>query len=189
MVADEAELNLMLMRSAKIQQIKRNGVYINMFGEKLWYMDTEQTISNLKKKVYVRYDPADLRSVRIYDEQDKYLYTWQLADMLLLDYLTDNKEELSDSQKYIRNVSKVIKNEVKEIGEGLSREQRITMLDMSIRKARQKREEQFEIKFPTNIIPIRANEPEQAEVRKVVGEAVEIDLTKMARNSLKRKEE
>ena len=61
--ASESDLNLMLMRSTRKQQIKRNGVQITFRGEQIWYMHPEQTIMNLKHEVYVRYDPADLRTV------------------------------------------------------------------------------------------------------------------------------
>lgn len=61
--ASESDLNLMLMRSTRKQQIKRNGVQITFRGEQIWDMHPEQTIMNLKHEVYVRYDPADLRTV------------------------------------------------------------------------------------------------------------------------------
>ena len=95
------------MRSTRYQKIKRNGVYIEMFGEKLWYMDLKQTVLNLEKEVYVRYDPANLESVRVYDKDDKYLYTWKLADHLLVDYLSNIKEDIANGQKYIRTVGKL----------------------------------------------------------------------------------
>lgn len=190
--ANPEELNLMMMRSTRFQKIKRNGVYVEMFGEKLWYMDMKQTVSNLEKEVYVRYDPADLSHVRIYDKDDKYLYTWKLADQLLSEYIAEKKEEISDKQKYIRTVGKFVKEQANGISASLNNEQRITMLDLSVRKAYKKREELFRINMPTNIIPIKANEPEQEDIKQAVGAEsaviVDINLKRMERNSLKRKE-
>lgn len=187
--ADEAELNLMLMRSTRYQQIKRNGVYVEIYGEKHWYMNTEETVMNIGKKVCVRYDPADLRSVRIYDEEDRYLYTWQLADTLLMDYISAEKEEIADAQKLTRSVRRFVKEEAAGIAANLTNEQRITMLDMSMRRAYENKK-QFKIEMPSNIIPIRANEPEVEELRKAAGaETVVVDLNLMGRNSMKRKGE
>ena len=69
------ELDLMLMRSSRPQKVGRNGVYITVSGMKLEYWDTE-TWRLLDKKVYVRYDPEHLETVRIYEaETDKYIRT------------------------------------------------------------------------------------------------------------------
>ncbi|MGN1085650.1 MAG: Mu transposase C-terminal domain-containing protein, partial [Porcipelethomonas sp.] len=190
--AKPEELNLMMMRSTRYQKIKRNGVYVEMFGEKLWYMDTKETVTNLEKEVYVRYDPADLRSVRIYDKDDKYLYTWNLADQLLAEYISEKKEEISDKQKYIRTVGKFVKEQANGISASLSSEQRRTMLDLTLRKSYEKKKELFKINLPTNIIPIIANEPEQENVKQAAGAEgaviVDINLKRMERNGLKRKE-
>ena len=189
--ASPEELNLMMMRSTRYQKIKRNGVYIEMFGEKLWYMDLKQTVLNLEKEVYVRYDPANLESVRVYDKDDKYLYTWKLADHLLVDYLSNIKEDIANGQKYIRTVGKFVKEQTKGISANISNEQKITMLDMTMRKAYERKDKIFKINMPSNIIPIKANEPDFENVKQAAGAegTVIIDLKKMERNSLKRKED
>ena len=190
-VADEPELNLMLMRSTRFQKVKRNGVYVDIFGERIWYMDTKETVMNLDKVVSVRYDPADLSSVRIYDEQDRYLFTWKLADMLLADYIEAVKERISDSQKAISSVRKFVKEQAAGITANLTNEQKITMLDISMRRNFKNAKEQFKIEFPTNIIPIKANEPTDDDVKRAAGaeHAVVIDLNKMEKNYLKRKDD
>lgn len=185
----ESELNLMLMRSSKIQKVKRNGVFVNVCGEKIWFMDYAETFKMVGDEVYVRYDPADLRTARIYDKDDRYLATWNLADKLMVDYITETKDEIADSQKIIRNVQKFTKEQAKGIKECLGDKQRITMLDQKVRKMYENVKE-FKINLPTNIIPIIANEPEQENVKQAAGAegAVIIDLKKMERNGLKRKE-
>jgi len=188
-MANPEELNLLLMRSTRIQKIKRNGVCVEIFGEKLWYMDIRQTVENLQKKVYVRYDPADLRSVRIYDEEDRYMFTWKLADALLTDYITEKKEEIADGEKIIRAVGKFVREQVKGISANLRNDQKITMFDMTLRKALKNKSEKFKIELPSNIIPIKANEVQAEEFEKAAGaeRTVIVDLKKIERNSLKRK--
>lgn len=185
------ELNLMLMRSTRIQKIKRNGVYIAISGERIWYMHPEETILHLGEEVYVRYDPADLSAVRLYNTEDQYLFTWQLEDTLLLDYLTSQKEEIADAQMMIRRTRKFVKDQVKGITAGLTNEQRITALDMTVRRAQAAKEERFQIQMPRTIIPVRAQDAPLEEQRMVSGDekCVLIDLKKIQRNATKRKEE
>ena len=188
--ASESDLNLMLMRSTRKQQIKRNGVQITFRGEQLWYMHPEQTIMNLKHEVYVRYDPADLRTVRIYDaETERFMFEWQLADALMVDYLDDIQENIADGQERIKMSAKFIHEQAKGITANLSAEQRITMIDMSIKKARRNKDEKFRIQMPSNIIPIMAGEENINEKRAVGAEStgVVIDLVTMRENAAKRK--
>lgn len=186
-----SDLNLMLMRSTRKQQIKRNGVFITFGGEQLWYMNAEQTIMNLKHEVYVRYDPADLRTVRLYDAAtEKFMFEWKLADVLMADYLEELQENIAEPQQRIRAAKKFVREQANGIEANLSSEQRITMLDMSVRRAQKAKSEKFKIELPTNIIPIMANE-EYIEEKQAVGAektGVVIDLSKIKRNAAKRKE-
>ena len=189
--AADAELNLMLMRSTRTQKIKRNGVYITFAGEKIWYMNPEETILHLGEEVYVRYDPADLKTVRLYNTQDQYLFTWELADILLLDYLTSNPEEIANAEMMIRRTKKFVRDQVKGITADLTNAQRIDSLDATIRRAAKAKEERFQIRYPKTIEPVRAGETEE-EHRMVSGSEmipVTIDLKKMRQNAQRRKEE
>ncbi len=189
--ASEAELNLMLMRSTRLQKIKRNGVYITISGERYWYMHPEQTILNLDKEVYVRYDPADLKTIRLYDTEDRYLYTWKLADALFVLYLESEQQRIADGQEIVHRSRKFVREIAKGLTAGLTNEQRITMLDMTVRHAEAAKEKQFHIEMPKNIIPVRINEPTFEEERMAAGaetQTVVIDLKKIRMNSEKRKE-
>ncbi len=186
--ATDGELDLMLMRSTRYQKIKRNGVYVAVAGEKIWYTDPETTVMHLNEEVYVRYNPADYSQVRIYDKEDRYLWTWKAADMLIVDYITDKKEEIQDVMKLQRSVQKFIKDQKAGLTAGLSNDQKISLIDMTVRKSLRGKE-QFKIKLPTKIIPIRCNEESEAE-RKVSGSdccGIEIDVKKMAYNAERRK--
>lgn len=157
--AAEAELNLMLMRSTRTQKIKRNGVYITFAGEKIWYMKPEETILRLGEEVYVRYDPADLKTVRLYNTKDQYLFTWELADALMLDYLTSDKVEIANAEQTIRHTRTFVRNQAKGITADLTNAQRIDYLDATIRRAGEARKKHFQIRMPKTIEPVRAGEP------------------------------
>lgn len=189
--ASEDELNLMLMRSTRVQKIKRNGVYITVCGERIWYMHPEQTIMHLDEEVYVRYDPADLKSVRIYSKEDRLLYIWNCADALLVDYITSEQQDIADAQQIARHSKKFVRDMAKGLTAGLTNEQKITMLDMKVRKAHSAKSEKFHIQMPKNIIPVRADEELPEQQKAAAGmerECVIIDLKKMKRNSELRKE-
>lgn len=185
--ADEADLNLMLMRSTRYQKVKRNGVYVDLYGEKLWYMLPEDTYKYLDDEVYVRYDPAMLTSVRLYDKDDKYLCTWPLADNLMLEYLTTNKDEIADAMATQRRVKRLATQDAKELTARLSNEQRLSILDATMRKA-QRNIGNCEFKMPAKIIPVVLSEEPLALPAAVGAEPVEINVKKMSINAEKRKD-
>lgn len=183
--ATDADLNLMLARSTQMQKIKRNGVRIKLHGEDLWYMDPTETFKMIGRSVYVRYDPADLRYVRLYDEQDRCLCTWGLADYLYRDYLEENPDAVGDAMRILRSVNGYMRDGAAAHLKQLDPAQRIAALDMTVRRAHRNKLEHYRIVQPSSIIPVRANE-EQAEL--AVGAedmATVIDIKRMADNAEK----
>lgn len=77
-VATEEQLNLMLLRTARLQTVSRAGVYLQFGDTKLHYYSPELAMDYIKHKVFVRYDLEDLSTVRIDDEQGRYLLTAEL---------------------------------------------------------------------------------------------------------------
>lgn len=171
------KLNLLMMRSTRPQKIKRNGVYVKIAGEPVWFIHEEQTINNLEKEVFVRYDPADLRTIRIYDaEDDSFLFEWQNASSLMVDFITEVQEDIADAQEKVRSAKKFIKKQAKAIEDNLSQEQRISMLDMVIKSA-QKNTEELEIRKPKRIIPLIVNE--ESSLRKALSGENEADAVEI----------
>ncbi|MBD5159039.1 MAG: transposase [Ruminococcus sp.] len=188
--APESALNLMLMRSTRKQKIKRNGVYVTICVEKIWFTDPKKKIMNLEKEVYVRYNPADLRTVRIYDaETDKYMFTWAIADQFMADYLEENQETVADENARIRETKKFVREQAKGMVTGLSNQQKITLLDTAVRKAQAEKDENFYIQPPVVIKPIMVNEePEELMAVGAECEVVHINMEKMNINVKNRRE-
>lgn len=189
--ANERDLNLMLMSTTRAQKIKRNGVYVTICGEKYWYMNPEETIMNLQHEVFVRYDPADLRSVRLYDAvTDKFMFEWQLADVLMLNYLEELQENVADAQERIRMTKKFAHEQAAGITANLSNDQRITMIEMTVNKAHKNKENNFKIQMPNKIIPVMACEELNEEKMAVGAECTKVDISprRIAENAAKRKE-
>ncbi len=178
----ESELTLLLARSTGYQKVKRNGVCITIHGEKLWYMDPEETYKYIGKEVYVRYDPRELRSVRIYDKSDAYMQTWSFADHLILDLVGEDPEKVTEANRSIRYVQKKMRKEAFAHLDRIPAEQRIDILATAITRNRY-RLEGFEIPQAKIIVPYHADEP-QSELKKAAGENIEyvpIDLDKIAK--------
>ncbi len=79
-VATEAELRLMTLRTARLQSVDRNGVYLKFAGSKVWFYNTDLIMHHAEQKVFVRYDPDNLSSVRIEDEDGRFLMEAYLKD-------------------------------------------------------------------------------------------------------------
>lgn len=71
--ATEEQLRLMMTRSTKLQQYKRDGVYLTVAGEKVYFYDSEYVQKLLGQKVYIRYDSDNLSKVYLYDEKERYI--------------------------------------------------------------------------------------------------------------------
>lgn len=79
-VATKEELNLMLLRTSRLQSVDRNGVYLQFGDTKLWFYDSELILNYMKHKVFVRYNPEDLSTVRVDDEEGRFLMEAYLKD-------------------------------------------------------------------------------------------------------------
>lgn len=71
--ATAEQLRLLLTRSVRLQQFKRDGVYIRIGEEKVYYYESEYVQTLLGKQVYVRYDSDDLTKVYLYDSEERYI--------------------------------------------------------------------------------------------------------------------
>lgn len=73
--ATQEQINLLTMRSSRMQTVKRNGVYLDFGQGKIWFYDTDLVHDHMNKRVYVRYNSEDLSEVRIEDEKGRLLCT------------------------------------------------------------------------------------------------------------------
>lgn len=177
-VCDESTLNLLLMRHTGYQTVRENGVYITVSGEKLWYNCGEENWRWVGKKVYVRYDPAELEYVRIYDEDDTYIGSWKMDLSVFVDYITADKNDIAARQQLIARQIRA----VKECGAELTGGLKIDALALAVAEA-QRNIDKVKFTPPTNIEPVIANETPAALLKASGGDFIEIDLEAMARNA------
>lgn len=171
--ADEANLSMLLKRVSKPQAVNRNGVYINFAGEKLWYRGAD-TVLHIGEKVYVRYDPADLRSVRVYDmATDKYLWTWDLDDDLLVDYLTNHREDIATAEKQIAESKKLVREYGRGILDSVDTDKRIDIFAAMVKNSVEGSKDMV-FKKPAKFVPVFSEE--KLEKSPALGDISEISV-------------
>ena len=78
-VAREDDLNILMLRTERLQTVQRNGVKLLVSGETVWYYSTELILDWQGKKVFVKYDPDNLDTVRVYDEKERFIMTAEIS--------------------------------------------------------------------------------------------------------------
>lgn len=109
--AEPGVLRLMLMRSTRPLKVGRAGVVtvINDVPVKFW---NENIREYMDRKVYIRYDPADLSEVRMYDaETDAYLMT--VGRSPLEATYGEDQAVLKELLKLQRRTERAVRNEAK----------------------------------------------------------------------------
>lgn len=189
MPRDENVLNLMMMRTSRIQTVGKNGVSIVVRGERLYYKN-----DNLHwlqgKKVYVRYDPEDLMSVRVYSEKDELIDVVSLNTDMMQGFLSqvEDQEGLSKAMKTKRRYKKIVKDKLKVISEtAQERHGNIDVLKLYERKAeRNMQETTFSHSAPITEIVYAE---EQDRLPEAVGGEAKVDIRRMIKNAEKRKDD
>ena len=105
--ASDNDLQLMLLRTSKPVRVGRRGVTLKLHGLELDFYTPELVNMRMKEKVYVRYDPEDLSSVRVYDMEDRFLCVAQ-QNKLTAGYL-ENQEQIADLMAAKRRAEKAVR--------------------------------------------------------------------------------
>lgn len=192
MPKDEDVLNLMMMRSTKMQTIGKNGVYVTQRGERLYYKN-----DNLHwlqgKKVYVRYDPEDLMNVRVYDSEDRLIDVVPLNTTMMQGIISqiDDNNDLSEAMALKRRYYKVTKKRLQVIEDVAKQEHG----DIDVLKLYEKRAEKNmqRVTWSKNapVTEIMYGDEQESLPTAVGSEATEsiVDINRMIRNAEKRKDE
>lgn len=112
-VASEEDLWLMMLRTTRPLQVSKRGVHIKVAGRRIDYINDELHLHWQGEKVYVRYDPENLASVRVYDLEDRYITTAQCADDTVIKYGAD-KETVSAAVRETRRMERLVRESAKD---------------------------------------------------------------------------
>lgn len=164
------QLNLMMLRNTRMQKVGRDGIHLDLYGQKIYFNSSELNFYHFGRKVYFRYDPDNLEEVRVYDDQDRYICTVQQTGTL--GYFAD-KEEVQKAVKENRRYVKAVKD---------WKEQHVRQahdeLELLMWQAEQNIQEDKERLNPKIIRIISADEKTEREMARAAGEVNEtIDYT------------
>lgn len=158
-VATSDELNLMMLRTSRMQTVNR-GVRIKFYEQTIRFYSDELIMGHDREKVYVRYNPDDLTEVRVYDEHDRFLCTAQ--QVRTLSYFA-SKDEVAEAMREQRTLEKAIKGYKKK--KGIEADD---ALELILREA-EKRMAAGERFDPKIITPIRAIDDDTDVMSRAVG--------------------
>ena len=128
-------------------------MFLEIGGKRIWYKN-EETALHVGKEVYIKYDPADYSTVRVYDkETDAYLRTYEAAEYLSVDYITNDKDKLQNAMAAKRRTEKFIRQSVEEY----TSDERIDVLTSRILEA-ESGMKKYKVQRPIDIHPITAPE-------------------------------
>lgn len=179
--SSEEDLNLMMMRSERLQTIGRNGVYVRISGEKVFYYDDELLMMQ-GKKAFVRYDPEAMETVRVYDEDERFLKTAPLAAGLMQEYGA-SKEKIAGSMAEKRRWRRKAKDAIDAQREVIvSQYGHINMLDLFVRAAHENREGLLDTGGNAQVIELAIPEERRA-LPEAVGGTVQVDRSRMIKNN------
>ncbi|MCD7812109.1 MAG: Mu transposase C-terminal domain-containing protein [Ruminococcus sp.] len=176
--ASAEELNLMLMRSSRPQQVTRRGVHLDVGGGRIDFWNDDFVHLMLGKKVYFRYDPENLSEVRIYDLEDKYIMSVPADSTAVLSY-NASKDDVKAAMAKTRRLEKIAR-EYKE-NAILADVDRVTAMELVLKQA-ERNKGNYKGKANPKMYEIQRAEEEPA-FKRVVGGA---DLDVMNRNAARR---
>lgn len=167
-VATPDELNLMMLRTSRMQTVNR-GVKIKIYDTDIRFYSDELIMYHDHEKVYVRYNPDDLKEVRVYDEKDRFLCTAE--QQKTLSYFA-SKDEVAEAVKESRTLGKAVKAYKKQ--KGIEAD---NALELVLREAEANMKAGEKLN-PRIITPIRAVDDNNDAFARAVGTSIEpIDWT------------
>lgn len=181
--ASEEDLYLMMLRTTRPQKVGRLGVTVPIAGAKLQYWN-DDFLQLQGKQVYVRYDPDDLSSVRVYDLEDRFIMAVPLEEKARMKYGADS-ETVKEGMKVTRSFKKAQKTIID--GLILPEEERIAAMDLAMLEAQRNIAAGLNQAADAKVIELhRAGDTERNPLLKAAVGG--IDLDRMNRNAANRQE-
>ncbi|HBB28561.1 MAG TPA: integrase [Clostridiales bacterium] len=175
------QANILLTRNERKQSVDRNGVYVKVGTEKVWFYDAEFVALYQGQKVYARFDPDELTSIRVYDEHEKFLTVLDRAAEGGYEGVAD-----TEAMKKVNSDKKKVKTIVKNFIENKEKIMEAPeMRDVVINIARQNIENDNSTYDADILEGMFINE--NIDYKKAVGD-VEVNFSKMIENAKKQKE-
>ncbi|MED4377948.1 transposase [Schinkia azotoformans] len=185
-VATKEELDQILLRTARLQTIDRNGVFLKIGERKIWFYDTELVHNHMGKKAFVCYDNDDLSSVLVRDAEERLIGTAHMLEVGGYDSEKD-KPTMEKLKSYEKKQRKLVKDFMDKQVDKVDVPEALEVL---IKKA-QMNIEQSTIQYEAKVVEPLAFKEKILAVNKVAAgsedDLVEINFDKMITNGEKRR--
>lgn len=181
--APKKDLYLMMLRTTRPQKVGRLGVTVSVAGTKIPYWN-DDLLQLQGKSVYVRYDPDDLSSVRVYDTEDRFLMAVEMNERTRMEYGAD-QEAIKEGIRATKSFKKAQKALID--GLVLPKEERVAAMDLVMLEAQRNIAAGLNQAADAKVIELhRADDTEKNPLfKQAVGG---VDLDRMNRNAAKRRE-
>ncbi len=179
-VASAEDLNLMLMRSSRAQEVGRRGVHLDIAGQRLDYWNDEFLQLYQKKKVYFRYDPDDLSEIRVYDLEDRFIMTVPVDNTAVLTYGASRKD-VKEAMGKVRRMERLTKEALKVSAYPAFGKR--TALELVMEQAHQAKTARIVPSADPKVLELQR--PDEEPLLRAVAGGPDLDV--MNRNALKRK--
>lgn len=180
--ATAEELDLITLRTSRLQKVKRNGVFLKFGDNTIWFYDTDLVFNYLGHQVYVCYDPGDLSQVIIRDEQER-----RIGIATMLEVGGYNKEMDKETIKKVKSLENQHRNLVKDYKASKVEEfEAPQALDVLMRKAQQNIDNS-EINYDAKIIEAFTSK-EKTAIPAAVGDDNIVNFDRMINNAKKRRD-
>lgn len=176
--ATAEELDIIMLRTSRLQKVDRNGVYLKFGDRKVWFYDTDLVFNYLGHKVYVCYDSEDLSRVIIRDEQER-----RIGYATMLEVGGYNKEMDKEAIKNVRGYGKEHRKRINDYM-GDRDIEAPDALDVLLRKS-QKNIDNSTHTYDAKVIEVFTAEEKPMPV--AVGDSTVLDFEKMTENAKKRR--
>ncbi|MFV0351714.1 MAG: Mu transposase C-terminal domain-containing protein [Oscillospiraceae bacterium] len=174
----EEDLNLLMMRSSRPQKVGRRGINFTVGDIQLDYWTPEFLAAMEGEKVYYRYDPENLSTVRVYScPDDRYLATVPTDNVAVLKY-GSGVDELKEAQRKVHSFARMQKKALEELRGAV--EDPISHLELAKRKAQRNQNLDY---LPNSDL---VTEYVSIDETPLLGQAVGYDLDTMIRSSEER---
>ncbi len=180
--ADKATLDLMLMRTGRPQKVTNRGVFVNIHGVKVNYFTIDFLTRYQGKQVYVRYDPQNLGTCRVYSMENAYICELP-QDTTMTMRVFASQDEIAAAMKLEREHKKHVAQVASEYM--FPEIERLTSLSLMTRNAEKQLEAQAELPQKSAKAIRLARVDEKPILQNAVGDLGELNIAKMNANFIK----
>lgn len=175
--ASSDQLDLLLLRSSRLKKFDRGGIYLDIKGTKVYFYNADMADKLIGNRFYIRYDSDKLDTVRLYDEEDRFVCT---AERAVMGGYAGNIDE--DGIKYLNSVNKALLNRVKAYKDVENCKNIPKIQDVLRAKATRMSVEKDGYEYSAKVLEIMPN-AEKSPLARVSGEGSIVNLERMIENA------